>query len=555
MKGSIFVLIAACLVPLAATGCMRENTVSSRGPLAQGSAMSGPVVSVAQGDVRGETQGYLSVFRGIPYAAAPVGDLRWKPPASAETWEGVFDASQFGPSCIQPPIPPTSIYYDPPETSSEDCLSLNIWTPEDAEKAPVIVWIHGGSLRMGGAAQPVYDGSAYAERGVVFVSINYRLGVLGWLPHPELVAESPEDLSGNYGLMDQIAALEWVQANIAAFGGDPSNVTIMGESAGALSVTYLLTSPPADGLFDKAIIQSTNARNFAELGHESFGRPPAETIGSDLFAKLELNSLEEARAADAQEITNRATLAGYAPEGTIDGYYLPLQINEAFDAGEVASVSVLAGFNSGEARTYRMLLPPKPDSSDAYETAISERYGDEAGTFLALYPSDDVDDSMLAVNRDNVFGWATERIAHKTADAGRPAYFYVFDHCYPSMAERDLCSFHASELPFVFGTTGNARSYPPEWPKPPASEAEALSSVLVDYWASFAKSGQPSSPNGPDWAAYNDNQAYLHIGDAPELRHDPYPGMFEFHEGLYRQRHSAGDGWFLGVGLSAEPLE
>ena len=555
MKLSNFVSVAACLVSLGLGACAPEKEASSQEALAQETALPGPVVSVSQGEVRGQQEGSLSVFRGIPYAAPPVGDLRWKPPSAPAAWDGVFDASAFGPSCVQPPLPPSSVYYDPPEASSEDCLSLNIWVPEDAENAPVMVWIHGGSLRMGGAAQPVYDGAAYAERGVVFVSINYRLGVLGWLPHPELVAESPEGLSGNYGLMDQIAAHEWVQENIGAFGGDPSNVTVMGESAGALSVSFLLTSPPADGLFDKAIVQSTNARNFAELGRESYDLPPAEYIGSDLFAKLDLNSLAEARAADAQEITNRSTLAGYTPEGTIDGSYLPLQINEAFDAGEVASVSILAGFNSGETRTYRMLLPSVPDSPAAYEAAIRARYGVDADVFLTLYPPDDLEESMLAVNRDNVFGWATERIAHKTVEAGRPAYFYVFDYCYPSMAERDLCSFHASELPFVFGTVGEANSYPPQWPKPPAKEAEALSSMLVDYWASFAMSGQPSSPKGPDWAAYNDNQAYLHIGDAPELRNDPYSGMFEFHEDLYQQRHAAGDGWFLGVGLGAEPLE
>ncbi|WP_084421457.1 carboxylesterase/lipase family protein [Henriciella litoralis] len=548
-------LIAMSLAALALSGCSNPDTQSSQAALTEEPASAAPLVSVAQGDVEGVSEDGINVFRGIPYAAPPVGDLRWAPPAAPAAWDGVRDATAFGPSCIQPPVPPTSVYNDPPETSSEDCLSLNVWAPADAEDAPVIVWIHGGSLRIGGAAQPVYDGTAYADRGVVFVSINYRLGVLGWLAHPGLMAESEEGLSGNYGLMDQIAALEWVEDNIEAFGGDPSNVTVMGESAGALSVSYLLTSPPAEGLFDKAIIESTNTRNFAELGHAAYDLPAAEAEGADLFDKLGFDTLEAAREADAQYLINRTTLAGYAPAGTVDGKYVPRQLNESFDDGAFAKVPVLAGFNSGEARTYRMLLPKKPDSAEAYEAAIRARYGDKADAFLALYPSDDMEESMLAVNRDNVFGWSTERIVRRASEAGQPAYFYVFDHCYPTMAERGLCAFHASEVPFVFGTVGDLESYPAEWPKPPVEEAEALSSVLVDYWASFAATGEPESANGPDWAPYNEDEAYLHIGDAPELRNDAYPGMFEFHEALYQQRREAGEGWFMRVGLGAEPLE
>lgn len=553
MRRSKITLMSAGLATLALSACSNGDASSS--PPAPEFASAGPVVSVAQGDLQGVSEGNINVFRGIPYATPPTGDLRWKPPAAPAAWEDLRDASAFGPSCIQPPVPPTSVYNDPPSEASEDCLSLNIWAPDDAEDAPVIVWIHGGSLRIGGAAQPVYDGTAYAEHGVVFVSINYRLGVLGWLAHPDLMAESPDSLAGNYGLMDQIASLEWVQENIKAFGGDVSNVTIMGESAGALSVTYLLTSPPAEGLFDKAIIQSTNTRNFAELGQASYDVPAAEAEGAELFEKLEFDTLEDARAADPQSITNRTTLAGYAPAGTVDGEYVPRQLNAAFDDGDFAKVPVLAGFTSGEARTYRMLLPKMPDSAEAYEEAIRARYGDEADDFLALYPADDMEESMLAVNRDNVFGWSTERIVRSASEAGEPAYFYVFDHCYPAMAERDLCAFHASEVPFVFGTAGDLDSYPAQWPKPPVEEAEALSSVLVDYWASFAATGQPQSPDGPDWAPYAQDEAYLHIGDAPELRHDAFPGMFEFHEALYQKRREAGEGWFLRVGLAAEPMD
>ena len=207
------------------------------------------------------------------------------------TWTGTRDAEAFGPSCVQPPVPAVSIYYDPPQATSEDCLTLNVWAPADATRAPVIVWIHGGSLRIGGSAEPLFDGANFARRGIVFVSINYRLGVLGWLAHPALSAESPHRASGNYGLLDQIEALRWVRANVAAFGGDAGNVTIMGESAGALSVAYLLVSPLARGLFDKAILESANIRAFPELERPAFGLDPAEQTGLALAAGVGADDL------------------------------------------------------------------------------------------------------------------------------------------------------------------------------------------------------------------------------------------------------------------------
>ena len=251
----------ALIALMAVSGCVRSDDVYPVAVLTDGAT-----VNLRQGQLVGVREGDLEVFRGIPYAAAPTGEGRWKVPSPSPNWSGVRDASAFGPSCIQPAVPDRSLYYDPPLQTSEDCLTLNIWKQTRSDNAPVIVWIHGGSLRIGGSAQSMYDGSEFARRGVVFVSLNYRLGALGWLAHPELNAESPDGISGNYGLLDQIAALEWVSDNISVFGGDPANVTVMGESAGALSLTYLLTSPKAEGLFQKAIIESPNSRNFpAEL--------------------------------------------------------------------------------------------------------------------------------------------------------------------------------------------------------------------------------------------------------------------------------------------------
>jgi len=233
--------VAACVVALA---------------LSLPVAAADAVVDAPGGAVRGEAVGKIRVFRGIPFAMPPVGALRWQPPLQMPKWKGTRDATKFGPACVQPASRAQSIYtWDLPATS-EDCLSLNIWAPTDARKAPVFVWIHGGSLTTGVGSDPLYDGAKFAERGIVVVSINYRMGVLGYLAHPALSAESRRNISGNYGLLDQVEALRWVKRNIAAFGGDASNVTIAGESAGALSVMYLMTSPEARGLFAKAIAEA-----------------------------------------------------------------------------------------------------------------------------------------------------------------------------------------------------------------------------------------------------------------------------------------------------------
>lgn len=499
-----------------------------------------PGVTVEQGRLAGSAEGGLHVFKGIPYALPPVGELRWRPPAPPASWEGARDATAFGPSCVQPPVPETSIYYDPPDATSEDCLTLNIWAPEDAENLPVIVWIHGGSLRIGGSADVLYDGSKFADRDTVFVSINYRLGALGWLAHPELTAESPENASGNYGLLDQIAALRWIRDNIANFGGNPDNITVMGESAGALSVTFLLVSPPARGLFDKAIIQSTNLRAMPELRETAYGLPSAETIGTALADELGAETLASLRGMDAQELIDGAARVRFVAQGTIGTPSLPLQLLDALEAGQAARVPLLTGFTSGEMRAGLVPLPPVPASAEAYEAEIGERYGDLADDFLAVYPSADVRESMLATLRDAVFGWSSERLAHDYTEAGLPAYLYIFDHCYPAADTVDLCAFHASELPFVFGQTGPDTPLPPNWPRPESEADAALAQAMIDYWVSFARDGVPESHGNAEWRSYSEDEAYLRLAGQPELLHDPFPGMFELHEATASRRRAEG---------------
>ena len=263
------------------------------------------VVDSPAGKLQGETVGNLHVFKGIPYAQPPVGPLRWKPPLPAEKWKGVRDATQFGSVCVQPKGKPDSLYFWDLPPMSEDCLSLNIWAPAKAQKAPVFFWIHGGSLTGGAGSDRLYDGSKMAERGLVVVSINYRLGVLGYFAHPELSAESRRNISGNYGLLDQIAALRWVKKNIAAFGGDAANVTIAGESAGGLSVMYLLAAPDARGLFAKALTQSAYMVSTPELRTATFGNVAAEPAGVWLAGKLGASDLTGLRSMDAETIVNK----------------------------------------------------------------------------------------------------------------------------------------------------------------------------------------------------------------------------------------------------------
>jgi para-nitrobenzyl esterase len=335
-------------------------------------------VKTAQGTVAGTLVDGLIQFRGIPYALPPVGNRRWKAPEPPVKWPGLFDASEFGPSCVQPPLRADSIYADEPVSMSEDCLTLNIWAPEDATDSPVIVWIYGGALQRGSSASPFYDGANFARQGIVFVSINYRLGVLGWLAHPSLSAESPERVSGNYGLLDQIQALRWVRENIASFGGNRDNVTVMGESAGALSVAYLLSSPKARGLFHKAIAESPNLRAFPMLDRPIYGMRSAEDTGTTFAKHAGADDLSALRAMNADELTQASVTGRFWAQGTIDGTVLPKQLIDTFDAGEQAKVPLLAGFNSGETRSQKLLLPPAPATANLYETEIARRYRDLA---------------------------------------------------------------------------------------------------------------------------------------------------------------------------------
>lgn len=538
------VIVAASF--LAAASCAGEERIMS--------SASNPIVQAPAGALEGRMDGAIRVFKGIPFAAPPVGALRWRPPQPAARWQGVRSAQDFGAACIQPRPRVETIYTSDLGALSEDCLTLNVWTPAEARGAPVFVWIHGGALSGGSSREMLYDGARLASRGIIVVTINYRLGVLGYLAHPGLSSESPNHISGNYGLMDQIQALRWVHDNIAAFGGDPANVTIAGESAGGLSVMYLMATPAARGLFAKAIAESAYMVSAQELKMPHHGTPSAEAIGQQLSVAVHAPDVASLRGLDAQALTDAATAMGFFPFPAIDGRLLQRQLVETFDRGEQAHVPLLAGFNSGEIRSLTFLTPPPPANAAAYETAIRAHYGDLAPEFLRLYPSDNLQESMWATTRDALYGWTAERLVAKQTAAGAPGYLYLFDHGYPAMEAAHLHAFHASELPYVFG---NLDRTPRLWPQIPATDQEhALADAILDYWSSFARSGTPSSAHAPVWRPYSAARAYMHFADdGPRAEEHVFPGMYELHEQAVCRRRAAGNQpWNWNVGIISPAL-
>lgn len=540
MKKSSLVAVSLCVFVLS---CATPQAVTQT---------AAPVIDAPAGAVRGLREGDANVFRAIPYARAPLGDLRWRAPQPLPRWSGVREAAERGVACMQPAMA-AGPYNRGSVAMSEDCLTLDVTAPANARNSPVMVWIHGGTLIWGSGTSPMYSGRAFAERGVVLVSINYRLGVLGYLAHAELSAESQDGVSGNYGLLDQIAALQWVRDNIAAFGGDANNVTIFGESAGALSTEMLLASPAAHGLFDRAIVQSGYLFTMPELKNGRYEEYSAEAIGAWVAAQVAAPNLAQLRAMDARDLVDRAAAAGYAPLGTIDGRILPRQLVDTFERGEQAPVPLMAGLTSGEIRGLRLLLPPLASNSDAYVAEIRARYGDLADAYLRLYPPADLEQTRLAASRDVVFGWASERLVRDQSEIGQPSFLYYFDQDYPAAAAADLTAFHASEVPFVFGTID---ATPAHWPQiPDTPEQRGVSDAMLDYWTSFARNGAPVAANGPDWAPYAQDRAFMRFNQGAHLETQFMPGMFELHEQVMCRRRASGvQSWNWRSGSAAPVL-
>lgn len=474
-------------------------------------------VRVDGGLVSGLDENGIRVYRGIPFAAPPVGELRWKEPQPVAAWEGVRDCSAFGPICPQTPYPAMSMYVQPELPQSEDCLYLNVWTAaEAADRLPVMVWIHGGGLTRGAGSLPNYDGAVLAQKGVVLVTFNYRLNVFGFLAHPALTAESPHHSSGNYGVLDQIAALEWVQRNIGRFGGDPQNVTIFGESAGSWSVNFLMASPLAKGLFHRAIGQSGSA--FAanpSLSTPSGGSPAAETGGLALAKAANAAGLADLRALGASEVLRAYDRlpenTALHPTANVDGYVLRDTVLNLFRSGKFNRVPVIVGSNADEMTS---LTDPSavPSTKEELDAWVAKEFGAAAAEYYTYYPAagpSGVRDSYLAALRDRWFTLGMRTWAQLNAAQGSPSYLYQFTKQPPVKGQAFFRAFHASEVAYVFGNLDPERAA--------YGDADrALAETLASYWVNFASSGDPNGAGLPRWEPYEPNgESYLAIGDLP----------------------------------------
>jgi para-nitrobenzyl esterase len=469
-------------------------------------ALQNPV-RIQSGLVSG-TGSDVSVFRGIPYAAPPIGDLRWKPPQPPKPWDGVRAAVEAGPACPQPPI--LGAYGISFPSQSEDCLTLNIWTAakKPSERRPVMVWIHGGAYIAGSGTTRTYDGDALARRGIVLVTLNYRLGPFGFMAHPLLTKESGHQASGNYGLMDQVAVLHWVQKNIAAFGGDPSNVTIFGESAGAGSVCRLLVSPLANGLFQHAIAESGGASGSMRLAD-------AEKIGLRFG-----NDLAVMRAKSTEEIMQEAgfksdiffgTGAGYTP--ITDGWVVREDPLLTFAEGRQNDVPILTGTNDDEGTIFTLRLPIK--TVQAFRDFVQTRFRQAAPKILELFPvatDADVHDAAARMLADSAF-LAPARVLVAAASRKNPrTYLYHFTRVSPTAQKRHLGAYHAAEIPYVFGNIHVA-------PGAYEEKDQQLSDVMTAAWVRFASTGDPNGEGLPKWPRYEAAaDPYMEFGDQVEVK-------------------------------------
>jgi para-nitrobenzyl esterase len=436
--------------------------------------------------------GDVHIFKGIPFAAPPVGALRWKAPQPPKAWKGVRVCNSFGASPMQNKPAPFSMWSEefliPKEPISEDCLFLNVWTgsTHPRERRPVLVWIYGGGFVSGGAAVPIYDGEAMAKMGIVFVSFNYRVGIFGFFSHPALTKESGKSASGNYGLMDQLAALKWVRRNISAFGGDPANVTIAGQSAGSMSVNALVASPLGKGLFEKAIGESG-----ASFTNGNATLSAAEEDGQKLMETLQVSTLRELRAMPAEDLMKKAPgIRG----PIIDGYVLPDTIRNIFLQGKENKVDLLTGWNEDEG-----LLFGAPKKAVDFQDDARSRYGADATTLLHYYPAGSDSEaaiSQLRISRDQIFGVQNYTWANIMSAQGMKVYVYRFVRKPPATGEYvKYGAFHTAEVPYAFDNLAFVR-------RPWESSDHELAKTMSAYWANFAKNGDPNENGLPAWDGY-----------------------------------------------------
>lgn len=443
----------------------------------------------------------VMVYKGIPFAAPPVGDLRWKAPQPAKPWPGIRKCETFGPSPMQPKPVPFMVYTEefliPDKPISENCLYLNIWTnAHHGAKKPVFIWIYGGGFTSGGTAVPIYDGEAMAKKGIIFVSVNYRVGVFGFLAHPELTKESPFKSSGNYGLLDQIAGIKWVRKNIEAFGGDPDNITICGQSAGSMSVNALVASPITKGLFKKAISESGSL-----LTQKAVSLKEAEQQGLKLSEFVHASALDSLRKVPAEELMKFP--ARYWP--IVDGYLLPQSVTDIFNEDKENRVAVLAGWNADESFVAGF------KNKEQFQHEVMEQYGSNAEAFLKYFPAatdEQAKRSQIKLSRDIIFALSGYQWATIQSNQGKaPIYVYYFARKLPATGEFvQYGAFHTGEVAYVMD---NLKFLYRPW----EPSDHQLADVMSDYWIHFISNGNPNGKGLPDWPAFNTNSFQAMVFD------------------------------------------
>jgi para-nitrobenzyl esterase len=486
-------------------------------------------VKTEQGKVQGKTinDGKVRAFLGLPYAAPPTGDLRWKAPQPPAKWKGERDATKFGAHCAQLHVFDDMVFQD--AGPSEDCLFLNVYAPADAtdkSKLPVMFWIHGGGYSGGGSSEPRHNGDFLPLKGVVLVTINYRLGVFGFLVTDELAKEG-NGSAGNYGLLDMVAALQWVRGNIAAFGGDPGNVTIFGESAGSFAVSTLMASPMAQGLFHKAIGESGAAFPSAiNLGGETVAA--RAEIDGKWVATLGVKSLAELRALPTDKILEGAKTkgqTGFAP--VIDGRFLTEPVVDTYTAGKQAHVPLLAGWNADEGSFFAM----RGMTAKQWQGMAAGMFKERSAEFLKLYPGDtDAQALRSAIDfgSDSFIAFGTWKWleAHRKTGGGAPVYRYHFElAATPSKYHPGTFAFHSDDIEYVFGTLDTR----PGWNIRP--EDRQLSEAMMSYWTNFAKTGDPNGSGQPIWPKYGADNGIIHLNSpitsGPDATRDRYEFLLQ----------------------------